>query len=722
VNGTGGPTSVRRPAWVLAALFLALWAFHLRSAGGAVVPYRDSGEMVVNAATLGVAHPPGYPAYVLAAKACTLLPLGGTAYRVNLLSAAAAALTGLVLFLAFAGAGSAAALLVTGLWAASPLFRELGAVSEMYTLGTLGAALLLWLVRRTAEPDDPTGDRRRWVAAAFVLGAFFGIRSELILFVPALLFLAARRGKGVPWAAAAAAFAAGLTVFLYLPLRSARQPWLDWNDPETLDRVLDSVLRRSHGGGLDLLARSYATGANLMPSLAAFARACVDAFTWAGVAAALWGVARGWKSDRTWTIFLLINIAVLGPGFQFLANMPPNPHAAAVLEAHFLLPLMMVGGLASLGAASLFAGAGRRGTAVGAVLAAGLVVFQADAHAARGSKRWELAARDYVTNVFRSARPGSAGVVREDVPLFAAWERAWVQGHRPDLLVVAQGLAASPWYQEMLQRRGEPGRSLAPLRDAEGWRALASSLSPRRLWWTGDADLPPEALPAEHRGLVSYAAAPGADAPAAATTDAWLDFLVLRGARRTTAAPDFFTSDLLAEYARAAFRHGSVALREGRADAADRDLRRAASFDPEAGAPLFHRAYALFRRGETRRAASLYSRAAAVYDDTLRKADEFNSLPALKDTLRGEAAEVWVHRGVVAEKDGDLEAARAFYARSVGLRPSAQAHFNWAVTYWQRDWRLAAEHLRAAATLDPADRRAAHYLVQAEAALAGGRP
>ena len=52
-------------------------------------PYRDSGEMASAAWTLGVAHQPGYPLYIISAKLVSLLPLGNPAWRLNLFSAAA---------------------------------------------------------------------------------------------------------------------------------------------------------------------------------------------------------------------------------------------------------------------------------------------------------------------------------------------------------------------------------------------------------------------------------------------------------------------------------------------------------------------------------------------------------------------------------------------------------------------------------------------------------
>jgi hypothetical protein len=50
----------------------------------------DTGEIVVAAHSLGIAHPPGYPTYITLGHIFTYLPLSNIAFRVNLLAAVAA--------------------------------------------------------------------------------------------------------------------------------------------------------------------------------------------------------------------------------------------------------------------------------------------------------------------------------------------------------------------------------------------------------------------------------------------------------------------------------------------------------------------------------------------------------------------------------------------------------------------------------------------------------
>src|SRR5438552_18411862 len=70
----------------LAALLLFSWTL------APTVTLTDSGELVVVAQGLGVAHPPGFPLWVILAHLASLVPLGNVAVRINFSSALFAAL------------------------------------------------------------------------------------------------------------------------------------------------------------------------------------------------------------------------------------------------------------------------------------------------------------------------------------------------------------------------------------------------------------------------------------------------------------------------------------------------------------------------------------------------------------------------------------------------------------------------------------------------------
>src|SRR6266699_6550463 len=62
----------------------------------------DSGELIVVADGLGVAHPPGFPLWVILALLASLVPFGNVAVRINFASAFFAALASAMLTLVVA--------------------------------------------------------------------------------------------------------------------------------------------------------------------------------------------------------------------------------------------------------------------------------------------------------------------------------------------------------------------------------------------------------------------------------------------------------------------------------------------------------------------------------------------------------------------------------------------------------------------------------------------
>src|SRR6202023_1915021 len=80
----------------VAALFLYSWTL------APTVTLTDSGELIVVAHGLGVAHPPGVPLWAILAHLASLVPLGNVAVRINFSSALFAALASAMLTLVVA--------------------------------------------------------------------------------------------------------------------------------------------------------------------------------------------------------------------------------------------------------------------------------------------------------------------------------------------------------------------------------------------------------------------------------------------------------------------------------------------------------------------------------------------------------------------------------------------------------------------------------------------
>lgn len=731
-------------ALVFGATFLA----YLAALPPALYPWRDTGEMATAVATLGVPHPTSYPLYVLFGRVAAALPLGNPVYRLNLLSAVAGAAACALLFSVLrARRGTAAGLAAAAALALNPTFWAVSQVSEMYSLWILGAVALIAMAVYLGE----SGDERLWPGFCFFFGLVLANRLDAVLLAPGLVWvalasrpkadgedglwagaalvaapaLAVMTGSNLPFAGLLAATGllrargsgagrrvglavlcglAGFSVYLYLPVRSATAPFLDWNHPAAFANFLDSILRTRYGGTLDLISRSYATGAMFVDSLRLYAGHLWSAFGPLGLAAAAAGMLTSFAAERGRAVGQFAAWWWAGPAFLFLANMPPNAHAAAIVEPHYLLSdavllFWLAEGVAAAGARAAWAPA--------ALAAAALAWGAARGGAEKLVKREHFAAPDFAAGALRSVPPGAVLVAKKDVQLYALWQ-AQAAGRRPDVRVVSQGLAGSDWYRADWRRR-DPRLPVGSLREPAGWERLAAA---GPLFATPDAEPPaPLQAAASARGLVVALPFAGAK-PDAAAADAAREFLFLRGAARRGDAPDFFTGDLLESRALAAYRDGLRLHAQGRMAEAEARLLAAWALNgsfPEAALFLgFVRASG----GRFAEAAEAYEASEAEYREKLELAARYRALPEVLSSIRRQAAEACTHLGVSLEKLGRLDAAASAYARALALTPLAQTRYNLAVLAWGKDWGAVEENLSEALRLDPNHADARRYLEQ----------
>lgn len=205
---------------------------------------KDGGELVAAVRGLGVPHPTGFAAFCMVGKAFDLLPLGGGAFRLNLLSVASIAAAAALAFLlaselgrfAAGGRDSTASRLgalvaAVGL-PASHLAWLHGTTAEVYapSLAGTAAAVVAWTFGATRRDA-------RWLAVgALLTGLGLGghvtwpLVSGLVGGVATTAFVrTTRRWQALPILAAATL--AGSAVVLYLPAVASRGPYMNWGDP-----------------------------------------------------------------------------------------------------------------------------------------------------------------------------------------------------------------------------------------------------------------------------------------------------------------------------------------------------------------------------------------------------------------------------------------------------------------------------------------------------------
>ncbi len=464
----------------------------------------DSGELITAARTLGVAHPPGFPLYVLLAHFASLIPFGSVAVRVNLASALFAAMAASVLSLAVLeiiksfskthggltaprrrkrktseGPDVGSRRLWTGVipaLAAGLIFscsRTLWAyatVTEVYTLNSFMIALVILFMlhwRRLALGTDAEStaqrgssklnEHDRWLnLAAFTFGLALGdhhVTVGLVLPAFAVLVLATEGRKffasrRLPIAAAFAL--AGLCIYVYLPLAAARAPIMNWGDPRTLDRFFAHVTGWQYRVFFE--ARPEQMGRELGDFFTRVAREFGPVWFPLVLAVAIIGLVFLHRRARAIFWFLLTAVA---------ANLAYNVNyeIAEDKDAYYLPVFMALVIAAACGAHFLVDRHWKKsphGDRLRRATAAALLIAMPGASCAANfrfdNRRDYTIARDYVENILSTVGPGGMLLTMDWEVYSPMIYLREIEGFRRDAVVIDVNQLRRSWYFDYLER------------------------------------------------------------------------------------------------------------------------------------------------------------------------------------------------------------------------------------------------------------------------------
>lgn len=500
IGPTTNPLESKRAITICAAVvfLIALAVYSLTLAP--TVTLVDSGELIVAAYGLGVAHPPGFPLYTLLAHAATLVPIGEVAARVNFASAIFAAMASAALTLVVAEALLAAsrlssrnvngekkskrgkkkkqaakieagregqiekpssfalvACLVAGLlFAFSRTLWAYATIAEVYTLNALLMLIIFLLMLRWRRAIETESRSDGWLyAAALVFGLALGVHHVTIgLMLPALAFLVYRT-EGVKFFtsrrllyAALCAFA-GLAVYIYLPIAASRSPLMNWGNPGTLERFVWHVTGWQYQTNIDFSLKT------MMSQLPQFGALLLREFgpVWLpiGLALALTGMVASFKRDRVVFWFLILVIAsdlIYALSYEIAEDK----------DAYYLPVFIALAIAAGFGAEWIIKStkAARLPATIPRYAFAALV-FIVPVVALAGNLPFNnrsryFIAKDYVENVFKTV--GQNGMVLTGdwqlySPMFYLQQ---VEGHRADVVAIDIRLLRRSWYFDYLRR------------------------------------------------------------------------------------------------------------------------------------------------------------------------------------------------------------------------------------------------------------------------------
>ena len=219
------------------------------------IAFADWGEMQTVPHVLGVAHPTGYPTYVILAWLLEQVPIGSVAFRANLLSSVLVAACPRRRHRHRHAAGARPVIAVAAALA-------LGAVGTVWAAATVAEVNPLHLLLMTLIVHRAlVWQERRRPADLAIGGLLIGLAAGNHLltvmvapFIGVFVLWVGRRellARPRVLLAAIGAGLVGLSVYLYIPLAASADPPLVYNDPTTPESLFWLVSGSQFGGKFD---------------------------------------------------------------------------------------------------------------------------------------------------------------------------------------------------------------------------------------------------------------------------------------------------------------------------------------------------------------------------------------------------------------------------------------------------------------------------------------
>jgi len=350
--------------------------------------------------------------------------------------------------------------------------------------------VLLFPELKTQRPSDPAARRVEWsqwfvFCSVYAMIVASGLESATPLafaaglFVLALLYAILQAGNWDFAVAVLLVAVVGISVYLFLPIRSAHFPAINEGEPTNWSALWD-VLTRQQYGKPPVWQRQA--------SLTAQIGMWIQYFSWqwgrdlptqfrAGLATLFFiigglGAYRHFKADfrtaiamtsliATFTLLLIFYLN-FKYGYSWALDNPQLQREVRERDYFFIASFALWGVWVGMGLATLMEWASdafadrepnaeRRWVLATPVLLLALVPFFGNRLTA--SRKGETLARDFASDLLQSVEPYGVLVTAGDNDTFPLWYAQEVEHIRQDVTVVNLSLANTDWYIRQLQRR-----------------------------------------------------------------------------------------------------------------------------------------------------------------------------------------------------------------------------------------------------------------------------
>jgi hypothetical protein len=427
---------------------LLLWSLtfivYLKT-GAPTVGFIDSGELATVACTLGIAHPTGYPLFTLLGRIFSMIPFPvAEIVKLNAMAALFTSLGTVAFFFVllellekeknelqkiFASAFAAFSL------AFSQTYWGQGVDVEVYSLHILLITLVILFFLKAVREERTVW----WYLFAYTLGLSFTNHLTTILLAPAFLFVFFFEYRFTRIAAdritkVVLPFLLGLSVYCYLPVRSAAEPILNWGNPQTFEKFW------WHVTGKQFRVWMFSSTDSAKKQFEYFLQHTPVEFYYIALLVSLIGFGTLlWHDKKKFIFVLLLLLSCVGYSINY------DIHD---IDSYFLLAFMSLMMFAAFGALTLIQSMNMK---IAASIFLGIIVFQL-------YKNWETVdqsknyiVEDYTKTMLRNL-PENAIIVSYQWDYFvsASYYFQYVEKYRTDVTVLDKELFRRSWYFNQL--------------------------------------------------------------------------------------------------------------------------------------------------------------------------------------------------------------------------------------------------------------------------------
>jgi len=442
----------------------------------------DSGELAVTCYTLGIAHPTGYPLYTLLGRIFCLLPIKDIIFRVNFLSSVIVSFSNLFLFLTFLILGEKilkkqndahiiwGSLVGALIFAFTPTLWSQATSNEVYALNIFFCSLIIFLVLKwqnhptlqlhsgsaLSKVEVPKKNPKLLYLLVFLYGLSFGNHMSTVLLFPALIFIILKtEGRSIfekkKIITFASLFLLGISIYLYLFIRSSQNPIFNWGDPKSFSNFFRHVSGWQYqvwmfSSSLDQLLKNFSNYLKILHSQ----------FPFYILPLSLWGVFKVLKREKMLLVFLLL-ILILDVLYGINYTIPD-------IDPYFLKSFLVISIFTGIGIFSFFqlleklSTLSKQNLVFRKVLFNGIIILLAliplifcVENFFYQNQRKNFFAYDYAKNILRSVK-------KDAIILTNIWDHyspwlylRFVKNLRPDVKFLEVRLSIRSWYFDYLQ-------------------------------------------------------------------------------------------------------------------------------------------------------------------------------------------------------------------------------------------------------------------------------